>query len=75
MNKEQVTIITLQYDSIDRKAALYIDGQEQGCAFGNIPENNQSLWVGHIGGMKSQNAQYFEIMVYDALLNHENRIY
>ena len=73
VNKEQVTIITLQYDSIDRKAALYIDGQEQGRAFGNIPENNQSLWIGHIGGMKSQNAQYFEIMVYDALLNQENR--
>ena len=73
VNKEQITIITLQYDSINEKAALYLDGQEQGRAYGKIPQNKQALWIGHIGGMKPQNAQYFEIMVYDSLLNHEKR--
>ena len=36
------------------------------------PQNNQPIWIGNIGGMKSQVSHYFEILTYNTLLNHQD---
>ena len=40
---------------------------------GSIPQNNQPIWIGNIGGMESQVSHYFEILTYNTLLNHQQR--
>ena len=67
----EVMIVSLQYDSIEEIASLYINGNEQGRVAGSIPQNNQPIWIGNIGGMESQVSHYFEILTYNTLLNHQ----
>ena len=69
----EVMIVSLQYDSIEEIASLYINGNEQGRVAGSIPQNNQPIWIGNIGGMESQVSHYFEILTYNTLLNHQQR--
>ena len=69
----QTVVLTLQYDALNELVILYLDGSEQARVRGKILPNDKPLWLGHIGGMESQDADYAEVISYDNLLDHRQR--
>ncbi|MFL2478571.1 MAG: right-handed parallel beta-helix repeat-containing protein [Verrucomicrobiales bacterium] len=70
---QELVVITLYYDAINREGRLYLDGIEQERAKGHIPFNSEPLWIGHIGGMQSQPAEHAELLTYNRPLGHAER--
>ena len=70
---QELVVMTLYYDDINREGRLYLDGIEQERAKGHIPFNSKPLWIGHIGGMQSQKAEHAELLTYDRPLDHAER--
>ena len=70
---QELVVMTLYYDDINREGRLYLDGIEQERSKGHIPFNSEPLWIGHIGGMQSQKAEHAEILTYDRPLDHAER--
>ncbi|MFP6875023.1 MAG: right-handed parallel beta-helix repeat-containing protein, partial [Verrucomicrobiales bacterium] len=70
---EETVVVTLIYDEEHQKGRIYVDGEEQGRATGRIPANNIPLWIGHIGGMAYQEADYSEVITFSRVLKHPER--
>jgi len=69
----QTFVLTLQYDTANELGILYLNGAEQARVRGKIHPNDKPLWLGHIGGMDSQDADYAEVMTYNKFLDHRQR--
>ena len=70
---QELVIMTLYYDDLAREGRLYLDGVEQERVRGHVPYNSEPLWIGHIGGMQSQEAEHAELLTYNRPLDHSER--
>ena len=73
MTEDQIGVVTLIYDGSNEEGRMYIDGEEQARGKGLIPFNDRSLWIGHIGGMAYQPADYGEVITFSRALSHLDR--
>ncbi len=73
LDREKLRIVTLVYDGFNEEGRMYVDGEEQARVEGLIPPNDRSLWIGHIGGLAYQPADYSEVVTYSQALSHVDR--
>ena len=69
----RASVVTLLYDGAKREGRMYINGIEQKRDSGWVPNSSARLWLGKIGGIAYQKADFAEILIYSRILNHLER--